>query len=59
MYEFNKWAELDLNQRRQMPKGLQPFPFNHSGIDPFFVRILVFCFLKPCKSFAQIKRQFN
>src|SRR5690606_34280879 len=28
------WAGLDLNQRRQMPTGLQPVPFGHSGTDP-------------------------
>jgi len=31
-----KWAELDLNQRRQKPMRLQLIPFNHSGIDPLF-----------------------
>ena len=28
------WARLDSNQRRQMPTGLQPVPFNHSGTRP-------------------------
>jgi hypothetical protein len=29
-----QWAELDSNQRRLSPMGLQPIPFSHSGIDP-------------------------
>jgi hypothetical protein len=28
------WGKLDLNQRRQTPAGLQPAPFDHSGIPP-------------------------
>ena len=28
------WRELDSNQRRRTPTGLQPVPFNHSGIPP-------------------------
>ena len=32
--EGDAWAGLDLNQRRQMPTGLQPVPFGHSGTDP-------------------------
>ncbi len=29
-----EWGELDLNQRRRKPAGLQPAPFDRSGIPP-------------------------
>ncbi len=34
----SQWAELDSNQRRLTPMGLQPIPFSHSGTDPLSKR---------------------
>ena len=31
---YRWWRELDSNQRRRTPTGLQPVPFSHSGTPP-------------------------
>ena len=61
-HESGWWRELDSNQRRRAPTGLQPVPFSHSGTPPDDIEKLQFMVGRTmgiCRRMSTSKRRTN